>query len=125
MRITLVLNVRGPEPLASFLPRHHCFYLDCFYLDTITAARTIRKHRDGITAALDRGLSNGRQEGLNNNKVRLIIRRQWLEGTTMPDCMAARVRAAASSRWSVVSNASARSMLAAATRLGQRTEFPL
>ena len=42
----------------------------------VTAARTIRKHRDGITAALDRGLSNGRQEGLNN-KVRLIIRRAY------------------------------------------------
>jgi transposase len=42
----------------------------------VTAARTIRKHRDGITAAIDRGLSNGRQEGLNN-KVRLIIRRAY------------------------------------------------
>jgi transposase len=42
----------------------------------VTAARTIRKHRDGINAALDRGLSNGRQEGLNN-KVRLIIRRAY------------------------------------------------
>jgi transposase len=40
----------------------------------VKTARTIRKHRDGITAALDRGLSNGRHEGLNN-KVRLIIRR--------------------------------------------------
>ena len=39
-------------------------------------ARTIRKHRDGIDAAIDRGLSNGRQEGLNN-KVRLIIRRAY------------------------------------------------
>jgi transposase len=42
----------------------------------VTTARTIRKHRDGITAALDRGLSNGRHEGLNN-KVRLIIRRAY------------------------------------------------
>lgn len=42
----------------------------------VKAARTIRKHRDGITAAIDRGLSNGRQEGLNN-KVRLIIRRAY------------------------------------------------
>jgi transposase len=42
----------------------------------ITTARTIRKHRDGITAALDRGLSNGRHEGLNN-KVRLLIRRAY------------------------------------------------
>jgi len=42
----------------------------------VTAARTIRKHRDGITAAIDRGLSNSRHEGLNN-KVRLIIRRAY------------------------------------------------
>jgi transposase len=42
----------------------------------VKTARTIRKHRDGINAAIDRGLSNGRQEGLNN-KVRLIIRRAY------------------------------------------------
>jgi transposase len=42
----------------------------------VRTARTIRKHRDWITAALDRGLSNGRHEGLNN-KVRLIIRRAY------------------------------------------------
>lgn len=41
----------------------------------VKAARTIRKHRDGIDAAIARGLSNGRQEGLN--KVRLIIRRAY------------------------------------------------
>ena len=39
----------------------------------VTAARIIRKHRDGITATTDHGLSNGRHEGLNN-KVRLLIR---------------------------------------------------
>jgi transposase len=42
----------------------------------VKTARTIRKHRDGIDAAIDRGLSNGRHEGLNN-KVRLIIRRAY------------------------------------------------
>ncbi|MGH3919378.1 MAG: ISL3 family transposase [Pseudonocardiaceae bacterium] len=42
----------------------------------VKAARTIRKHRDGSNAAIDHGLSNGRQEGLNN-KVRLIIRRAY------------------------------------------------
>jgi transposase len=42
----------------------------------VKTARTIRKHRDGIDAAIDRRLSNGRQEGLNN-KVRLIIRRAY------------------------------------------------
>lgn len=42
----------------------------------VKSARTIRKHRDGINAAIDRGLSNGCQKGLNN-KVRLIIRRAY------------------------------------------------
>ncbi|MGH3975076.1 MAG: transposase [Pseudonocardiaceae bacterium] len=42
----------------------------------VKAARTISKHHDGIDAAIDRGLSNGCQEGLNN-KVRLIIRRAY------------------------------------------------
>jgi transposase len=42
----------------------------------VKAARTIRKHRAGIDAAIDRGLSNGRHEGLNN-KVRLLIRRAY------------------------------------------------
>jgi transposase len=42
----------------------------------VKACRTIRKHRDGINAAINRGLSNGRHEGLNN-KVRLIINRAY------------------------------------------------
>jgi transposase len=42
----------------------------------IKAGRTIRKHRGGIDAAIDRGLSNGRHEGLNT-KVRLLIRRSY------------------------------------------------
>jgi transposase len=42
----------------------------------VKAARTIRKHREGIDAAIERGLSNGRHEGLNN-KVRLIINRAY------------------------------------------------
>jgi transposase len=37
---------------------------------------TIRKHRDGINATINRGLSNGRHEG-PNNKVRLIINRAY------------------------------------------------
>jgi transposase len=40
----------------------------------IKAARTLRKHLAGITAALERKVSNGRHEGINSN-VRLIIRR--------------------------------------------------
>lgn len=42
----------------------------------IKAGRTIRKHRDGILAAINHKLSNGLIEGLNN-KVRLIIRRAY------------------------------------------------
>ena len=42
----------------------------------VRAARTLRKHRAGIDAAIDRGLSNGRHEGLNT-KVRLLIRRAY------------------------------------------------
>lgn len=39
----------------------------------IKAGRTIREHTPHIVAAIARGLSNGRVEGLNR-KVRLIIR---------------------------------------------------
>ncbi len=38
--------------------------------------RTIRAHRDGILAAIRRGLNNGRVEGLNR-RVRLIVRRAF------------------------------------------------
>jgi transposase len=44
--------------------------------EMVKAGRTIRKHRTGIDAAITRGLSNGRHEGLNN-KARLIIRRAY------------------------------------------------
>jgi transposase len=40
----------------------------------VKAAKTIRKHRDGILAAIRLGINNGRAEGLNNI-VRLIIHR--------------------------------------------------
>lgn len=42
----------------------------------VTIAKTIRKHRDGILAALTLGINNGRAEGLNN-VVRLIPRRAY------------------------------------------------
>jgi len=42
----------------------------------VKVGKTIKKHLDGIKAAVDRGLANGRHEGLNN-KVRLIIRRAY------------------------------------------------
>ena len=40
----------------------------------IRLGRTIRKHRDGILAAIRLGINQGRTEALNN-KVQLIIRR--------------------------------------------------
>ena len=42
----------------------------------VTVAKTIRKFRDGILAAIRLGVNNGRAEGLNNH-VRLIIRRAY------------------------------------------------
>jgi transposase len=40
----------------------------------VKASKTIRKHRDGLIAAIRLGINNGRAEGLNN-VVRLIFRR--------------------------------------------------
>jgi transposase len=42
----------------------------------VKLGRTIRKHRDGILAALDLGISNGRSEGLNR-KARAITSRAY------------------------------------------------
>ena len=42
----------------------------------VKAGRTIRKHRDGILAAIRLGLTNARLEGLNQ-RVRLIVRRAF------------------------------------------------
>ena len=44
--------------------------------DFVKAAQTIRKHLDGITAAITRGLSNGPHEGLNR-KIRTMIMRAY------------------------------------------------
>ena len=40
------------------------------------AFKTIRKHRDGILAAIELGVNNARAEGLNNH-VSLITRRAY------------------------------------------------
>ena len=42
----------------------------------IKAAKTIRRFRDGILAAIKLNINNARAEGLNNH-VRLIIRRAY------------------------------------------------
>jgi transposase len=42
----------------------------------VKLARTVREHRDGILAAIDLGLSNGRMEGLNN-KISMLKHRAY------------------------------------------------
>src|ERR1019366_8290384 len=42
----------------------------------VKTAATIRKNKAGITAAIERQLSNGRHEGLNN-KIRTMTRRAY------------------------------------------------
>lgn len=42
----------------------------------VKAARTIRRHQEGIAAAVTRGLANGRHEGLNN-KIRTMTKRSY------------------------------------------------
>src|SRR5206468_723852 len=42
----------------------------------VKLARTVRSHRDGILAAIDVGLSNGRLEGLNN-KIGMLKHRAY------------------------------------------------
>jgi transposase len=42
----------------------------------VTLAKTIRKHRQGILAAVRLGITNARDEGLNR-RVRLIINRAY------------------------------------------------
>ena len=42
----------------------------------VKLAATIRKHRDGILAAVRLGVTNARAEALNN-KIRLIVRRAY------------------------------------------------
>jgi transposase len=51
-------------------------------------ARTIRRHRDGILAAIRLGLNNGRLEGLNS-RIRLISHRSF--GFHSPDPLVALV----------------------------------
>lgn len=46
------------------------------YLAAITAAKTIRKRRAGILAAVRLGVNNARHEGLNR-RVRLIVNRAY------------------------------------------------
>jgi transposase len=60
----------APEHLAAWLAWASRSKLEPF----VKLARTIRRHREGILAAIRLGLSNGRLEGLNS-RVRLISHR--------------------------------------------------
>ncbi|MDH6293300.1 transposase [Rhodococcus opacus] len=62
------------EEVIAMLTRWCAWAQRCRIPQFVKLGCTIRKHLDGITAAVERGLANGRHEGLNN-KVRLIIRR--------------------------------------------------
>jgi len=72
------------ELLARFCSRASRSRMPAF----VRLARTIRKHRDGILAAIGLGLTNARAEALNN-KVRLITRRAY--GFHSPDAALALV----------------------------------
>jgi transposase len=65
-----------PATVGQLLDRWCSRAQRCRIPEFVKAARTIRKHRAGIDAAIDRALSNGRHEGLNT-KVRLLIRRAY------------------------------------------------
>jgi len=62
----------APEHLAAWLVWASRSKLKPF----VRLARTIRRHREGILAAIRLGLSNGRLEGLNS-KVRLLSHRSF------------------------------------------------
>jgi transposase len=64
------------DTVTEMLARWCSWAQRCRIPQFVKLGRTIRKHLDGIIAAVDRGLANGRHEGLNN-KVRLIIRRAY------------------------------------------------
>lgn len=64
------------ETVTAMLDRWCSWAQRCRIPQFVTLGATIRKHLDGIKAAIERGLANGRHEGLNN-KVRLIIRRAY------------------------------------------------
>ncbi|MGH3678775.1 MAG: ISL3 family transposase [Natronosporangium sp.] len=63
-----------PDAVAELIDRWISRASRCRLPAFVKAARTIRKHRDGLIAAIRLGINNGRAEGLNN-VVRLIFRR--------------------------------------------------
>jgi transposase len=74
LRVLYQLDDRtlAPEHLDAWLTWASRSQLEPF----VKLARTIRRHRDGILAAIRLGLSNGRLEGLNS-RIRLISHRSF------------------------------------------------
>jgi transposase len=64
------------DEAAELLDRWCAWAQRCRLAPFVKAARTMRKHRDGILAAIRLGLTNARLEGLNQ-RVRLIMRRAF------------------------------------------------
>jgi len=64
------------DEVAELIDRWCAWAQRCRLEPFIKAGRTIRKHRDGILAAIRLGLSNARLEGLNQ-RVALIVRRAF------------------------------------------------
>lgn len=74
LRVLYQLEEPGlaPELLDAWLAWASRSKLDPF----VKLARAIRRHRQGILAAIRLGLNNGRREGLNS-RIRLISRRSF------------------------------------------------
>jgi len=66
----------NPDQVMDLLTRWCSRAQRCRIPAFVKTAKTIRKHADGIAAAINRGLSNGRQEGLNR-KIRTTIMRAY------------------------------------------------
>jgi transposase len=64
----------SPEQAGELIDRWISRASRCLLPAFVKAAKTIRKHRDGILAALRLGINNARAEGLNS-VVRLVFRR--------------------------------------------------
>ncbi|MFF0283686.1 transposase, partial [Rhodococcus aetherivorans] len=64
------------EEVIVMLGRWCSWAQHCRIPQFVKLGRTIKAHLDGIFAAVTRGLTNGRHEGLNT-KIRLVIRRAY------------------------------------------------
>jgi len=75
-QLRLLYHLDDPRQAAELLEAWLAWACRSKLKPFVKLARTIRKHRDGILAAIRLGLSNGRLEGLNS-RVRLISHRSF------------------------------------------------